>query len=252
MTSTDLNCDLGESFGKYRIGLDEQVIPRVSSVNVACGMHAGDPVVMRDTVRMAAKAGVAIGAHPGYPDLQGFGRRNMALSPDEAYSFVLYQIGALQAFCIACGTRLHHVKPHGQLYNTAARDRALADAIAQAVKDFDDQLVLVALAGGRLADAGRDAGLRVAEEFFADRNYTDEGTLVPRSQPDAVLRDETFAARRVVQAVRTGAIESVTGKRIHVAADTICTHGDNAKALEFVDMLRQELAAAGIAIAPVG
>lgn len=250
MASVDLNCDLGESFGNYTIGMDDQVIPLVSSVNIACGMHAGDPVVMRRTVKAASDAGIALGAHPGYPDLQGFGRRNMALSPDEAYDFVLYQIGALQAFCTAQGTRLHHVKPHGQLYNTAAKDRALARAIAAAAHDFDPDLVLVALAGGELAKAGADVGLAVAQEFFADRNYQDDGTLVPRSQPNAKLADEDFAAKRALRAVTEGTIESANGKTIHVAADTICTHGDNAKALQFVRTLRSTFEEAGVEIKP--
>lgn len=248
--NVDLNSDLGESFGAYTIGRDADIIPLVSSVNIACGMHAGDPVVMRRTVHTAHEAGVALGAHPGYPDLQGFGRRNMALSPDEAYAFVLYQVGAIAAFCHAEGAVLHHVKPHGQLYNTAAKDPALAEAIAAAVHDADTGLVLVALAGSELARAGRKAGLRVAEEFFADRAYTDDGTLVPRKEPNAVITDATFAAERALRAVQTGTIESVSGKTIYVAADTICTHGDNDRALAFVRLLRATFAEAGVAIAP--
>ncbi len=250
MKSVDLNCDLGESFGNYRLGLDDRITPLASSVNIACGMHAGDPAVMRATVRLAAEHGAAIGAHPGYPDLQGFGRRDLNLSPDEAYAFVLYQIGALHAFCRAEGVRLHHVKPHGQLYNRAAVDRALADAIAAAVRDFDGSLVLVGLANGELIAAGREAGLACAQEFFADRNYTDAGTLVPRSQRNAVIADETFAVERAVRAVREGAIESITGAHIPIQADTICTHGDNEHALAFVRSLRAALGEAGIAIAP--
>lgn len=248
--NVDLNSDLGESFGAYTIGRDADIIPLVSSVNIACGMHAGDPVVMRRTVHRAQEAGVALGAHPGYPDLQGFGRRNMALSPDEAYAYVLYQVGALQAFCHAEGAVLHHVKPHGQLYNTAAKDPALAEAIAAAVHDADPGLVLVALAGSELARAGRAADLRVAEEFFADRTYTDEGTLVSRKEPNAVIADEAFAAKRALRAVQTGTIESANGTPIHVAADTICTHGDNDRALAFVRLLRKTFAEAGIEVAP--
>ena len=183
MARVDLNSDLGESFGRYTLGLDKQVIPLVTSVNVACGMHAGDPVVMRRTVKLAADAGIAVGAHPGYPDLQGFGRRNMALSPDEGYAYVLYQVGALAAFCRAEGVKLAHVKPHGQLYNRAAVDAPFAQAIAQAVADFNPDITLVALAGGELARAGKTAGLQVAQEFFADRNYTDEG-------PSRALREK--------------------------------------------------------------
>ncbi|QKF07823.1 LamB/YcsF family protein [Berryella wangjianweii] len=251
MHTVDLNCDIGESFGAYAMGLDARVIPLASSVNVACGMHAGDPLVMERTVALAAEASVAVGAHPGYPDLQGFGRRDMALSPREVRAFTLYQIGALAAFCQAQGVALRHVKPHGQLYNRAARDRACADAIADAVRSFDSKLVLVGLAGGQLIEAGRAAGLRTASEFFADRNYTQHGTLVPRTQPNAVLTDETAAAKRVVQAVREGWVESVEGARVPVAADTICTHGDNEHALAFVRLLRQELSAAGVEVRPL-
>ena len=197
MYRIDLNSDLGESFGRYTLGLDDQIIPLVSSANIACGQHAGDPVVMRKTVGMAKDAGIAIGAHPGYPDLQGFGRRDMHLSPDEAYSYMLYQIGALQAFCSAQGVQLAHVKPHGQLYNHAAIDSELAAALAQAVRDVDPKLVLVGLANSALVDEGRKLGLVTAEEFFADRNYTDEGRLVSRNDPAALIRDEEHAIERV-------------------------------------------------------
>lgn len=250
MTTIDLNSDLGESFGRYVLGMDSEVIPLVSSVNIACGMHAGDPAVMRRTVKMAADAGVSIGAHPGYPDLQGFGRRDMALSPDEAYAFVLYQIGALDAFCKAAGVRMQHVKPHGQLYNRAAVDSALADAIAAAVKDFGKGLSLVGLANGELVTAGERAGVPTAREFFADRNYTDEGRLVPRSQPNAVITDENAAIVRVVDAVRTQSVETESGKRIDLPFDTICVHGDSPKALEFVRRIRAALAEEGIDVAP--
>lgn len=252
MTAIDLNSDLGESFGRYTLGMDEQVIPLVSSVNVACGMHAGDPTVIRRTVKLAADAGVSIGAHPGYPDLQGFGRRDMALSPDEAYAYVLYQIGALDAFCKAAGVRLKHVKPHGQLYNRAAIDAPLADAIAAAVKDFGKGLTLVGLANGELVAAGERAGIPVAREFFADRNYTDEGRLVPRSQPNAVIADEDAAIARVVDAVNTQSVVTAGGKRIELPFDTICVHGDSPKALAFVSRIRSALAEEGIDVAPVG
>ena len=252
MARVDLNSDLGESFGRYTIGLDDQVIPLVSSVNVACGMHAGDPVVMRRTVKLAAEAGTSIGAHPGYPDLQGFGRRDMALSPDEAYAYVLYQVGALQAFCHAEGVRVNHVKPHGQLYNRAAVDADLAQAIAAAVHDADDNLVLVGLANGELIRAGQAAGIRTAQEFFADRNYTDEGLLVSRKLPNAVIADEDFAVARVVRAVQEGTIEAASGKTINVSADTICIHGDNAHALAFASKIRSALTEAGVDIKPVG
>ena len=252
MYSIDLNSDLGESFGRYTLGLDDQIIPLVSSANVACGQHAGDPMVMRDTVRMAADAGIAIGAHPGYPDLQGFGRRDMNLSPDEAYSYMLYQIGALQAFCAAAGVPLRHVKPHGQLYNHAAIDPELAAALAQAVRDVDDRLVLVGLANGALVDEGRKLGLTTAEEFFTDRNYTDEGKLVNRNDPAALIRSEEEAIERVKNAIRDGAILSVNGKLIELHPDTICVHGDSPTALAFVRRTREALEEDGIAIKPVG
>lgn len=251
MDRIDLNSDLGESFGRYTLGNDEQVIPLVSSVNIACGQHAGDPVVMRRTVRLAAEAGIAIGAHPGYPDLQGFGRRDMALSPDEAYAYTVYQIGALQAFCTAEGARLAHVKPHGQLYNRAAVDSELAAALAQAVRDVDPSLVLVGLANSRLVEEGRKTGLRTAGEFFADRNYNDDGTLVPRSRPDALVRDEQEAIDRVEHAIREGAVASVDGKLIELKPDTVCIHGDSPTALAFAARIRRSLEEDGIAIKPV-
>lgn len=248
MAKIDLNCDLGESFGRYTLGLDDQVIPLITSANVACGMHAGDPVVMARTVSLAAASGVAIGAHPGYPDLQGFGRRNMALSPDEVYAFVLYQVAALAGFCKAQGVALHHVKPHGQLYNSAAKDEELAAAIARAVYDADPNLVLVGLAGSKLIDAGRAQGLRCAGEFFADRNYTSEGALVPRSQENAVITDEDQAVSRTVAAVKSGKVVAVDGTEVAVDFDTICVHGDGPKALAFVEKIRAALADAGVEI----
>ena len=251
MYRIDLNSDLGESFGRYTLGMDNEIIPLVSSANVACGQHAGDPLVMRDTVRLAADAGIAIGAHPGYPDLQGFGRRDMHLSPDEAYSYMLYQIGALQAFCAASGVPLSHVKPHGQLYNHAAVDAELAAALAQAVRDVDDRLVLVGLANSVLIDESCKLGLVTAEEFFTDRNYTDEGRLVSRNDPAALIRDEEVAIERVKNAIRDGAILSVTGKLVDLHPDTICVHGDSPTALAFVRRIRQALEEDGIAIKPV-
>ncbi len=246
----DLNSDLGESFGAYTIGNDEMVVPVVSSVNVACGMHAGDPAVMRATVALAVKHGVAVGAHPGYPDLQGFGRRDMALSPQEVYDCVLYQIGALGAFCRAAGAALHHVKPHGQLYNRAARERGVADAIAHAVRDYDASLVLVGLAGSDLVAAGREAGLRCAEEFFADRAYTSAGSLVPRSQPGALVSDEQEAIDRTLRAVRDGVVRATDGTDVPVCADTICIHGDSSRALVFARALRGALVSHGVRIGP--
>ena len=249
--SIDLNCDLGESFGRYTMGMDAELIPLASSCNIACGYHAGDPVVMRKTVRLAKEAGVALGAHPGYPDLQGFGRRDMSLSPDEAYSFVLYQVGALAGFCAAEGVSLSHVKPHGQLYNRCALDDSLAEAVACAIKDFDAGLVLVGLANSALIRAGQNAGLSVAQEFFMDRAYTDEGVLVARNLPDAMIEDTDFAIDRVKKVIETGKFKSISGRTIELHPDTICIHGDGPQAIAYVSRVREELEAAGIEIKPV-
>lgn len=248
MAQVDLNCDLGESFGAYTIGLDDQVIPHVTSANIACGAHAGDPSVMRNTVRCAHAAGVAIGAHPGYPDLMGFGRRALAMSPHDVYASILYQVGALAAFAKAEGAQLHHVKPHGALYNAAAKDAALAQAIAQAVKDFDDQLILVGLAGSESIVAAQNVGLRTASEFFADRAYQENGALVPRSQANAVITDKQKAIERTLRAVKEGVVESETGTVIPIAADTICIHGDNPAAVAFAAEIHAALEAAGVTV----
>lgn len=250
-SSIDLNCDLGESFGHYTIGLDGELIALASSCNIACGYHAGDPLVMRKTVSLAKAAGASIGAHPGYPDLQGFGRRDMSLSPDEAYAFVLYQISALAGFCTAEGTKLVHVKPHGQLYNTCALHYDLSRGVAQAVKDFNPALILVGLAGSELIRAGKEIGLTCAQEFFMDRAYTDEGVLVSRSQPGAIIEDADFAIERVIRVIQSGQLESISGKTIEVQADTICVHGDNPQAIAYVKQIRDALAAADIEIKPV-
>ncbi len=248
MAQVDLNCDLGESFGAYTIGLDDQVIPHVTSANIACGAHAGDPSVMRNTVRCAHAAGVAIGAHPGYPDLMGFGRRALAMSPHDVYASILYQVGALAAFAKAEGARLHHVKPHGALYNAAAKDATLAQAIAQAVKDFDDQLILVGLAGSESITAAQNVGLRTASEFFADRAYQENGALVPRTQAGAVITDKQKAIERTLRAVKEGVVESETGTVIPIAANTICIHGDNPAAVAFAAEIHAALEAAGVEV----
>ena len=248
MAQVDLNCDLGESFGAYTIGLDDQVIPHVTSANIACGAHAGDPSVMRKTVRCAHAAGVAIGAHPGYPDLEGFGRRALAMNPHDVYASILYQVGALAAFAKAEGAKLHHVKPHGALYNAAAKDAALAQAIAQAVKDFDDQLILVGLAGSESITAAQNVGLRTASEFFADRAYQENGTLVPRTLAGAVITDKQKAIERTLRAVKEGVVESETGTVIPIAADTICIHGDNPAAVAFAAEIHAALEAAGVTV----
>ena len=248
MAQVDLNCDLGESFGAYTIGLDDQVIPHVTSVNIACGAHAGDPSVMRNTVRCAHAAGVAIGAHPGYPDLMGFGRRALAMSPNDVYASILYQVGALAAFAKAEGAQLHHVKPHGALYNAAAKDATLAQAIAQAVKDFDDQLILVGLAGSESITAAQNVGLRTASEFFADRAYQENSALVPRTLTGAVITDKQKAIERTLRAVKEGVVESENGTVIPIAADTICIHGDNPAAVAFAAEIHAALEAAGVTV----
>lgn len=244
----DLNSDLGESFGAYKIGCDAEVLSYVSSANVACGFHAGDPVVMKKTVALAMERGTAIGAHPGFPDLVGFGRRNLAVSPDEAYAMVLYQVGALSAFVRAAGGMLQHVKPHGALYNMAAKDAKLAEAIARAVYDVSPSLILYGLAGSELIRAGEKAGLRTGSEVFADRAYMPDGSLMPRRQPGAVLSDTEEAIAQVLSMVTTGKVKAADGSLVSVRADTVCVHGDNAKALAFTKAIRDRLEAEGIKV----
>lgn len=246
----DLNCDMGEAFGAWTMGNDLEILDHVSSANIACGFHAGDPSTMRRVVQAALQKGVRVGAHPGLPDLQGFGRRVMQVSPDEVHAMMLYQIGALAAFARAAGGALSHVKPHGALYNMAARDRALADAIARAVHDFDPRLVLFGLAGSELIRAGESAGLPVAAEVFADRGYRDDGSLSPRGQPGALIEDADAAAAQVRQMVVTGTVRASSGADVPVRADTLCIHGDQPGALAFVRRIRAELETAGVDIGP--
>jgi len=249
----DLNCDMGESFGPWKMGNDLAILDHVTSANIACGFHAGDPVTMQGVVEAALQRGVQVGAHPGLPDLVGFGRRNIQVSAAEAYAMVVYQVGALAGVAGARGGRLNHVKAHGALYNMAARDRALADAIAQAVRDVDPGLVMFGLAGSELIEAGRRAGLSCAAEVFGDRTYQDDGSLSPRSLPDAMIEDAEVAAAQVKRMVAEGLVRSRTGKDLPVTADTLCIHGDQPGALSFVRRIREELAAAGIEVrAPSG
>lgn len=251
MYQVDLNSDLGEGFGAYSIGLDGEVIRYVSSANVACGYHAGDPLVMARTVAMAKAAGVAVGAHPGYPDLMGFGRRNMVCSPAEAKAYVQYQLGALLAFTTAQGVKLQHVKPHGALYNMAGKDMELAAAIAEAIAEVDGTVILLGLAGSKMLEAGRKAGLRVASEVFADRAYQADGSLVPRKQPGSVIHDPDEAICRTVRMVTEGKVTAITGEEVEIAADSICVHGDNPAAVAFVRDIRAALEAQGVRIAPL-
>ncbi|MET0232119.1 MAG: 5-oxoprolinase subunit PxpA [Rhodanobacteraceae bacterium] len=252
MTKTiDLNCDMGESFGAWTMGQDDAVLAYVSSASIACGFHAGDPATMRRTVAAALAHRVAIGAHPSLPDLAGFGRREMRVTPDETYAMTLYQIGALAAIARAAGSKLHHVKPHGALYNMAARERGLADAIANAVRDFDDALILVGLADSELPRAGEAAGLAVAHEAFADRRYEADGSLMARGKPGAVVDDVDAAVAQAVRIATRGEVEGPNGA-LRVRADTICVHGDRADAATFAHRLREALDIAGIAVAKPG
>ncbi|KAB7623753.1 LamB/YcsF family protein [Verminephrobacter eiseniae] len=251
MASIDLNSDVGESYGRYQLGDDAAVLDHVSSANVACGMHAGDPSTIATTVGLALARGVAIGAHPGFADLQGFGRRPMQLAPDALYHLVLYQIGALQAFCTAAGTRLAHVKAHGALYNMAVRDSAMAHAICCAVRAVDARLIFYGLAGSELVRTARAAGLTVAEEVFADRSYQDDGSLTPRTDPRAMITDIQQSVEQVLRMVRSGLVRSVHGVDVPVRPDTLCIHGDQPGAAQFAQAIRAALEAEGIAIAPI-
>ncbi len=251
MKQIDLNCDLGESFGSYLIGRDEEILKYVSSVNIACGFHAGDPMVMAKTVEMAVAKKVAIGAHPGYPDLRGFGRRNMQLSLEEVRNDMLYQIGALDAFVRVSGGRLNHVKPHGALYNMAAKDYELAYALAKTVYDYNPELIFVALAGSKAITAAKDAGLQTAGEVFADRAYEEDGSLVARSKPGAMIHDEELAMARVEQFVEKKSVSAITGKEIPIELQTVCLHGDNIQAVLFAEKINQMLEQKKIRIAAI-
>jgi UPF0271 protein len=246
--SIDLNCDMGEGFGAWPPIADDALMPLVSSANVACGFHASDPRIMRRTVRLARQHGVAVGAHPGFRDLAGFGRRMLAATPDEIADDLVYQVGALQGFCRAEGVPLVHVKPHGALYNAAARDAALARAIAQAVRAVDPGLWLVALAGSALAEAGRAAGLRCVEEAFADRGYAPDGTLLPRDRPGALVTDAAAVAERVARLAREGVIRAADGTDLRVAARTVCVHGDTPGAVDLARAIRARLDHEGVAV----
>ncbi len=248
MYCVDLNSDLGESFGSYKIGADDKIIPLVSSVNIACGYHASDPLVMDKTLSLAKSAGIGIGAHPGFPDLMGFGRRNMAVSPAEARAYVLYQLGALDAFCRTQGLRINHVKPHGALYNMAAKDYEMSRAICEGIRDFDDNIIIMGLAGGELIRAAEELKLRTASEVFADRAYEDDGSLVNRRKPGSMITDEHEAVERVIRMVKEGKVRSVTGKDVDIKADSVCVHGDDEKALIFVRELKAALIKEGVEI----
>jgi 5-oxoprolinase (ATP-hydrolysing) subunit A len=241
MFKVDLNCDLGESFGRYKLGEQQEILEYVTSANIACGFHAGDPTVMRETVKLAIENGVKIGAHPGLPDLNGFGRRDMNITAQEGYDMVVYQIGALQGFLTRYNETMQHVKPHGALYQMASRDGELAEAIAQAVYDISPSLVLFGLSGSELTKAGEKIGLRTAHEVFADRTYQADGSLTSRSQTDALITDQEHAVAQVLKMVTEGRVNSQQNTEVSLQADTICIHGDGAHALDFAKYIKESL-----------
>lgn len=248
MCRIDMNSDLGESFGNYSVGMDEEIIKCITSANIGCGFHAGDPVVMGKTVALCKKYGVAAGAHPGYPDLLGFGRRNMVISPEEAKAYIKYQVGALMAFTKSCGIPFQHVKPHGSLYNMAAKDYKLSRAICEAVYEIDPGLILVALANSETVRAAKDVGVNVRNEIFGDRAYMDDGTLVPRSMEGAMIHDQAYAIERAIRMVKDHTVVTLSGKTIEIVPDTICVHGDNPQAIAFVKEMRAAFENAGISV----
>ncbi|TVY09225.1 LamB/YcsF family protein [Paenibacillus cremeus] len=252
MKYVDLNCDMGESFGAYSLGRDAEILAHVTSANIACGFHAGDASTMRKTVKLALEHGVGIGAHPGLQDLIGFGRRKMDISPQEAYDIVVYQIGALWGFVRSEGGKLQHVKAHGELYNMAALNAGLAEAIAEAVYKVDPELILLGLAGSELVTAGKKAGLRTASEVFSDRTYQSNGSLTPRRQPDAMITDEQESVKQVIRMVNEGKILSRQNEDVSIQADTICIHGDGLHALEFAQTIHTSLKQAGIIVQSIG
>lgn len=254
MKFVDINCDMGESFGAYTIGMDAEVLRHITSANVACGFHAGDPTVMDRTVRMAAEGGVAVGAHPGYPDLLGFGRRDMDCSPEEIRAYIIYQVGALRAFCDAQGISLQHVKPHGSLYNMVVKDDELARTIAGAVASVDSNLLLVTLAGPRaqrLREIAGEAGVRVFFEAFPDRAYTAQGTLAPRSNPGAVIDDPHVVAERALMMAAEGSVIADDGTVISLDADTLCVHGDTPAAVDLASHIHRILENNNIQVQPM-
>ena len=247
----DLNCDMGESFGNYKIGQDEEVIKYITSANIACGFHAGDPNIMRYTVKLAKENNVAIGAHPGFPDLQGFGRRKMDIPPGEVKNLITYQVGALQAIAKTEGMSLQHVKPHGALYNMMANDKKLGQAVVEAILEIDENIILLALAESGIIDIALKLGLRVAREGFEDRAYNSDGTLTKRSIPGAVISDPNLIAQRVVKMIKQQKVETIDGKTIDLQIDTVCLHGDNINALSVIKAIRKILIEEKIKIAPL-
>jgi UPF0271 protein len=248
----DVNCDLGESYGEYKIGNDEAIMPFISSANIACGFHAGDPLTICRTILLAIKHDVSIGAHPGYPDLVGFGRRSMKLSHEELRASILYQVGSIKSITETLGGKLQHVKPHGALYNEASTDFEKAMVIAHAVKDIDSSLILFGMAGSEMITAAIEIGLGYASEFFADRSYNDDGTLVSRVHHDAVIHDINQVVNRVIRMVKQNVVETIAGSTIPIKAETVCIHGDNEMAPDLVRNLRSAFRINGIELISMG
>jgi 5-oxoprolinase (ATP-hydrolysing) subunit A len=249
MKTIDLNCDMGESYGAWKMGADGEVMPFISSANIACGFHGGDPATIRKTVKIAVDHGVAVGAHPSLPDIMGFGRRAMKITPQEMYDLVLYQAGAVEAFARAAGAKLHHVKCHGALYNMAAMDEGLSEAMVKAVKDLGGGVMLYALSMSKNFEIAKQQKLAVMGEVFADRGYTDEGTLSPRDKPGGMIEDPAASVKQVLGMIEGGYVTSLNGKRVPVAADTLCLHGDQPGAVTFAKTLRQTFKERGISVA---
>ncbi len=251
MKKVDLNCDMGESFGAYIMGRDEEILKFITSANIACGFHAGDPGTMRKTVKLALENNVGIGAHPGLQDLMGFGRRTIDILPSEAYELVVYQIGALDAMVRSEGGTMQHVKPHGALFNMASKDAALAAAIAEAIYKVNPELILYGLAGGELLTQGEKTGLRVASEVFSDRTYQKDGSLTSRREKEALIKDPEAALNQVVRMVEEGKVTTVQGIEHVIQADTVCIHGDGEQALDFAEHIRTGLKEAGVNVVKI-
>jgi len=252
-TKIDINCDLGESYGEFKVGNDTEIMPHITSANIACGFHAGDPTTIAHTINLAKKYNVAIGAHPGYPDLMGFGRREFQLTSEEAKNYTIYQVSALQGFAKTANASLQHVKPHGALYNTAVKDERLSKAIVEAVKAINNRLIIFAPPNSVLAKVAAKNGLRVAHEFFADRAYNRDGSLVSRKQPNAIIQEPRVVVERVVKIVREGTVLAINGELLDLGdIHTVCVHGDNPAAVELAKTIKKGLAKAGIEVKPVG
>ena len=249
----DMNCDLGESYGAFKIGNDEKIMPHITSANIACGFHAGDPITMAQTLNLAKKHGVALGAHPGYPDLLGFGRREMRLTLEEIKNYTIYQVSALQGFAKIAGLNLQHVKPHGALYNTAVKDEETSRGIVDAIKALDRNLIIFAPPKSVLAKIATEEGLRVAYEFFADRAYNTDGSLVSRKQPNSIIMEPSVVLERTLKVLREGKVSALNGEIITLGkVHTICVHGDTPTAIKLTEVLKKELVKSGIEVVPVG